>query len=271
MVEKEIIMKQIQQVFRILFLILLSIITACSAQTNVAFSHGEQVISNDKKLEQLLSDKRILLFSKTTKFRHKSIEDAIKAFQQLGQRYHFSTYSTEDAKHFTAKNLKQYDAIVFISTTGSLFNKTQRDAFKQYIQNGGGFMGIHGSSGGEGRWPWFVKLQGATFKSHGKIQAATVTKVLSPALKINRLPNNFQFTDEWYNFNRLSDKRIDVLLVDEKTFKGGKHGEYHPIAWYQEFDGGRSFYTALGHKSEAYYHPIMQTHLLDGLAFVVKK
>ncbi|WP_017446523.1 ThuA domain-containing protein [Gayadomonas joobiniege] len=220
-------------------------------------------------LSTLLAGKNLLLFSKTTKVRHASIKEAIESFEALGKQYQFSVHKTENSAEFTTDKLTNFDAIVFINTTGPLFNPTQRQAFKKYIQSGGGFMGVHASAWCELDWPWFVKLVGGTFISHPKIQSARLNKINTTDYFINRLPASFMFTDEWYNFINLNPERIDILTVDETSYQGKKiHGEHHPIAWFHHYDGGRSFYTSLGHHGDTYFNKMMQTHLLDGLLFV---
>lgn len=233
--------------------------------TLMSTAHAEE--TND--IAKLLTGKNLLLFSKTTKVRHASIKEAIESFEALGKQYQFSVQKTENSAEFTAEKLANYDAIVFINTTGNLFNKAQRQAFKAYIQAGGGFMGVHASAWCELDWPWFVKLVGGTFISHPKIQAARLNKIKTSEHFINRLPASFILTDEWYNFINLNPNRIDILTVDESSYEGKKiHGEHHPIAWFHHYDGGRSFYTGLGHHGETYFNKRMQTHLLDGLLFV---
>ncbi|AWB68925.1 ThuA domain-containing protein [Saccharobesus litoralis] len=233
-------------------------------ETSASSSHHQHVTRAD-----VIQGKRVLLFTKTSKVRHKSINSAVQAFKQMAAKHAFVVDTTQQASDFNPQNLNTYDAVVFISTTGVLLNQQQRQAFKQYIQQGGGFMGIHGSSWCELDWPWFVKLVGGTFASHPKIQAAKLINLQPNGLAFNHLPATFQLTDEWYNFTNLNPDRTDILLLDETSYQGGKHGNYHPIAWYQHYDGGKSFYTALGHSGSSYFEPLMQTHLLDGLSFLV--
>src|ERR1044071_9283149 len=81
---------------------------------------------------------RVLVFSKTTGFRHSSIPNGIAAIRKLGQENGFAVDTTEDAGAFTQKNLSRYSAVVFLSTTGDVLNAAQQDVFERYIQAGGG-------------------------------------------------------------------------------------------------------------------------------------
>lgn len=109
---------------------------------------------------------KVLVFSKTEGFRHNSIDEGIAAIQQLGLDNNFGVDATEDASLFTTENLNQYAAVIFLSTTGNVLNSEQQTAFEQYIQSGGGFVGIHAASDTEYDWPWYGGLVGAYFDSH---------------------------------------------------------------------------------------------------------
>lgn len=217
---------------------------------------------------------RVLVFSKTQGFggyRHASIEDGKKMFRKLAKEHNFKVTFTEDVQYFTDDSLSQYNAIVFLSTTGDLFNNAQQIAIQRFIQAGGGFMGIHGASGTEYNWPWYGKLVGAWFESHpeDQLQKATIRLSDTTHPAIQDLPNPWEHAEEWYNFESISSEIKVLGYVDENDYNGGKHGKNHPIFWYQEFDGGRSFYTALGHHPEAYYDPVFVTHIWGGLKYVL--
>ena len=107
---------------------------------------------------------KVLVFSKTTGFRHDSIPEGIAAVQKLGQDNNFAVDTTEDSALFTDQNLAQYQAVVFMSTTGDpLGTQEQKDAFQRYIQGGGGFVGVHAAADSGYNWAWYGKLVGAYF------------------------------------------------------------------------------------------------------------
>lgn len=218
-------------------------------------------------------DSRILVFSKTTGFRHSSIPVGIKALKKLGDRNAIQVDATEDASYFNDDSLGNYDAVVFLNTTGEVFNDAQQDAFERYIQSGRGFVGIHAAADCEYDWPWYGELVGAYFKSHPKIQKAKLEVVDRSHPSTQHLSETWRRSDEWYNFRKVpSDTGVKVLLrIDESSYEGGENGKDHPMAWYREFDGGRAFYTALGHTEDSYSEKDFLTHLLGGIRYAIGK
>jgi len=211
----------------------------------------------------------LLVFTKTDGFRHSSIPDGVKALREIGEENGYSIDHTEDAALFNADNLQQYDAVVFLNTTEDVLNGEQQEAFKEFINGGGGFVGIHAASDTEYGWPWYGRLVGAYFVSHPRIQEATVRVVDREHPSTAHLPAEWVRTDEWYNFKDIQP-HINVLAwLDESTYEGGENGENHPIAWYHEFEGGRVFYTAGGHTSESYSEPLFRRHMLGGIRYVL--
>ncbi len=215
---------------------------------------------------------KILIFTKTLGYRHTSIENGIAMFKKLGKENGFQIDTSENAEAFTDSNLKKYNAIVFLSTTGEVLDYAQQTSLKRYIEAGGGFMGIHGASGAEYNWPWYGKLVGAWFESHPpKLQSGTINLKDTNNVIVQGLPSSWNTIEEWYNFKSISPDINVLATVDENTYRGGKHGNNHPIFWYHDFDGGRSFYTALGHRPESYEDPIFVKHILGGLKYVMGK
>ena len=217
-----------------------------------------------------LEGAHILVFSKTEGFRHASIPAAIKAFGELARLHGFTLVASEDSALFTDASLFKFDAIVFLLTSGDVLDANQQAAMERYIRRSGGFVGVHSAADTEwkGDWLWYRKLVGGVFRSHPRVQNARLNVVTRDHPATVALPEPFFHVDEWYDFTDLYAHRIDLLTVDESTYSGGRHGDYHPIAWYHEFEGGRSFYTGLGHTIEAYASPEMRAHLLGGLAWV---
>lgn len=213
---------------------------------------------------------RVLVFSRTTGFRHTSIPDGRDLIQELGAEEGFGVDLTEDPAAFSADNLSTYATVIFLNTTGDVLNDLQQAVFEEYIQGGGGFVGIHSAADTEYDWPWYGQLIGTWFLSHPTIQKAEVT-VEDPSHPSTRhLPDPWTRTDEWYDFQSNPRPSVQVLLtVDESTYDGGQMDSDHPIAWYQEFDGGRAWYTAGGHTSESYREPLFADHILGGIQWTV--
>lgn len=216
-------------------------------------------------------EEKVLIFSKTKGFRHGSIESGIKAIEKLGAENDFSVEATEDANYFTEEKLSQYAAIIFLNTTGDILNHVQQTEFERYIQAGGGFVGIHAATDTEYEWPWYNKLVGAYFDGHPKTQEATLTVIDNSHESTKTLEKTWSKVDEWYNFKDIN-KNINVLIeIDEKSYEGGKNGDHHPISWYHEYDGGRSFYTEMGHTDETFENQMFLDHLLGGINYTMTK
>ncbi|MFD3533296.1 lectin [Streptomyces sp. NPDC058664] len=209
---------------------------------------------------------KVLVFSKTAGFRHSSIDDGIAALRGLGTANNFTVDATEDGQAFTTGNLAQYKAVVFLSTTGDVLNTAQQTAFEQYVQGGGGYVGIHAAADTEYDWPFYEGLAGALFHSHPAIQSATV-KVEDRAHDATaHLAGTWQRTDEWYNYRTNPRTTARVLAsLDESSYSGGNMSGDHPIAWCKDYRGGRAFYTGGGHTDESYTEPAFRRHLLGGI------
>jgi type 1 glutamine amidotransferase len=196
---------------------------------------------------------RVLVFTKTTGFRHDSIPAGVAAFRGMG----FAVDRTEDAGRFTSRRLARYEAVVFLSATGNpLARASQRRALRRYIARGGGFLGVHAAADAGSTWPWYQGLVGAAFLRHapGTSSALVTVEDSSPAAT-RGLPRAWRRTDEWYQFRDDPRPRVHVLA---SVFG-------HPIAWCQRYGGGRSVYTGMGHTIESYSEPRFLRHLRGAL------
>ncbi|MEM9917205.1 MAG: ThuA domain-containing protein [Bacteroidota bacterium] len=215
------------------------------------------------------SAKRILVFSKTAGFRHTSIPAGKAALLKLGLENKIQVDTTENSADFNEANLKKYAAVVFLNTTGDILNSYQQADFERFIQAGGGFVGIHAATDTEYDWPWYNQLVGAYFNGHPKIQKAKLLVNNKTHIATKMLPSVWERRDEWYNFKSFNAE-VNVLLdIDENSYEGGTMANKHPMSWYHEYDGGRAFYTALGHTEETYEEPLFLQHLLGGLQYAM--
>lgn len=214
---------------------------------------------------------RVLIFSFTKVFRHKNIPEGIAAIRKLGKENNFDVDTSEDASVFTDDQLKKYKAIIFLSPTGdSILNERQQASFKKFIHGGGGFVGIHAATDCLYSWDWYGKLVGAYFVKHPAIQQATLIVTDNTHISTKHLSQTWVHTEEWYNFKNFNNDVKVLIKVDEKTYNGGTMGEFHPISWYHEFDGGRAFYTALGHTAEDFNtDEIFLKHVLGGIKYAL--
>ncbi|HEU5148172.1 MAG TPA: ThuA domain-containing protein [Chryseosolibacter sp.] len=213
---------------------------------------------------------RVLVFSKTAGFVHSSISEGIAAVQKLGEENGFDVDTTKNAAYFQEDSLKKYSAVIFLNTTGNVLDYRQEAAFERYIQAGGGFVGVHAATDTEYDWRWYGKLVGGYFQSHPKTQSARFI------IKDQDFPATsfftdtvWQRTDELYNFKNFNQEVNVILTVDESSYEGGTHGGYHPMSWYHEYDGGRAFYTELGHTEESYTEENYLKHLLGGIQYAI--
>ncbi|HMQ48079.1 MAG TPA: ThuA domain-containing protein [Saprospiraceae bacterium] len=214
---------------------------------------------------------KVLVFSKTAEFRHESIEAGIAALRQIGKENGYEVIATEDPEKFDEVYLKDFSLIVFLNTTGDVLNNAQQADMERFIQAGGGFVGIHAATDTEYDWPWYGGLVGAHFAGHPEIQAAQLNTLDKKHPATKHLPDTWERTDEWYNLKDIQPGLNVLLNIDETSYKGGTNGENHPMAWYQEYDGGRAFYTAGGHTEQSYSEPLFLKHLLGGMQYAIGK
>lgn len=250
---------------------------------------------------------KVLAFSRTQAYRHASIPAGVAALEHLAtlsrrSQTPFSVHATEDAIVFNPSTLAQYRVIVFLQSSGEFFdNDIQHDALKEFVSRGGGVVGIHCASTGLPSSEFYGRLIGAVFTDHPEPQQGVVTiedpghPIFSRAAastvaarankeeavstvqetppKVKFDENEMHWFDEWYNFkaNPRSHDSVHILMsVRETSYEGGTMGEDHPIAWCQEFGGGRSFYTALGHFEEAYADSFFITNILNGILWAAQ-
>lgn len=216
-----------------------------------------------------------LLFTKTAGWHHQSINAGVTAMKGLAQRHSFNLQWHGDTRNFNDEFLEQFDVIIFLNTTEDILNEEQQKAFERFIKQGKGFVGIHSASNTEYDWPWYNELVGRMFHIHPAEQTAMLDVVDSNFPGMEIFPERFMWTDEWYEFQpEKYSERLNILLsLDETTYdptadwgdKTGKAMGEHPIAWYQYFDGGRSFYTALGHMPAIYSDPWFLHHVYGGI------
>ncbi len=210
---------------------------------------------------------RVLVFSRTLGYRHDSIAAGLTLIRQLGRDHGFGVDASEDPATFSDSGLAPYAAVVFLSTTGDVLDAGQQAAFERFIRAGRGYVGVHSAADTEYDWAWYGGLMGAYFQDHppGLHTARLVVEDRSH-VSTAHLDATWERTDEWYNFRTNPRPTVNVLItLDESTYTGGTMGSDHPIAWYHAYDGGRAWYTGLGHTAETYAEPAFIQHLLGGI------
>lgn len=219
----------------------------------------------------------VLVYTKNGKgYVHNNIPAAVRSMKELGVQYGFDVDVADTPLVFTRANLQKYNALIFTSTNNDVFDTdAQRLAFMHYIQAGGGFVGIHSVTGTERNWPWFKRLVGGTFVRHAKHQKFQEIIVDTTHPSTSFLPRRWNLDDECYYIKEINpDIHVlavhDLSTVDDKD-KPVIYGNVFPGVWCHEFDGGRQWYTALGHDSTFYSDPLFRRHILGGLQWVVEK
>lgn len=201
----------------------------------------------------------LLVFSKTAGYRHDSIAAGIAALKRLvTESGDFIITASEDATLFTPTTLSTYSVICLLHNSGEFLTDEQLSALQGFVSSGGGVFGIHCAAAGMLSSDWYRRLIGARFDMHPDPEVGSFTVVnrshpINFAAESGSPPKHWK--DEWYNFTShpAENSNLQFLLAGEtSTFKGGKHGLHHPLAWYQDFEGGRSAYIALGHFDEAW-------------------
>ena len=226
----------------------------------------------------------ILVFSKTNGFRHEeAIPAANAALATMANAHGWGTFFTENGAVFNRADLGRFAVTVWNNTSGDVLTPEQKEAFRSYIENGGGFVGIHGA-GGDPRyeWRWYVDaLLGAEFRGHPlapQFQTATI-HVEDPADSVTtHLPGEWSRVDEWYSFkNNPRGSGAHVLAtLDERTYSPRMFwmdismGADHPIVWKHCVGSGRVFYSALGHAASAYQEPLHLKMIEGAIAWAAR-
>lgn len=218
---------------------------------------------------------KALIVTTTKGWHHESLHYGVVAIQELAKKNFFDAVLFENPNGFTDDYVKQFQVIIFLNTTGDIFDSAQQKVMERFIQSGKGFVGIHSASDTEYDWDWYTKLVGRMFQIHPAVQTAKLT-ILDPSFPgLQGFMGNKIWTDEWYEFGAEKIAGLtNILSVDETSYnpvadwgakKGNGMGKLHPVAWYHNYDGGRSFYTALGHIPSNFSDPAFLNFLYGGI------
>ncbi len=220
----------------------------------------------------------VLVYSKNGKgFVHDNIPAAIASIKQIAARIGFTVDVSDDPSLFTDDNLKKYNVLIFNNTNNDVFDTDdQKLALMHYIEAGGGFVGLHSATGTERNWAWFKRMIGASFQHHAHHQPFKEIIIDSTNVSVSFLPHIWEQVDECYFFKEVNPDLHVLLVHDLSTLLDDKekpdfYGASSPSAWCHEFDGGREWYTSLGHDSTTYFKPDFQKHILGGIEWAIGK
>ena len=218
----------------------------------------------------------ILIFSHTTGYRHDSIPAGVGAITSIARSRGLTVVASEDPSIFSPRRLGQFRAIVLLSATtdpndpgSEWLVGDRRTALQRFVARGGGILAIHAAADSHYRWPWYAKLIGGRFARHPPGTPNGKLLIADKSHPANRgLPPTLERTDEWYYFDDV-DPTSKLLVTLDPGSIGEKDVNPNPISWTREVDGGRIFYTALGHTRESYSEPFFRRHLANGLDWVL--
>ncbi|HMF41331.1 MAG TPA: ThuA domain-containing protein [Polyangia bacterium] len=243
------------------------IVAACSSTRAAPPDAAATDAAPDLYIDIPAGEFGVLLFSRTTGYRHDSIPAAIAALTELGPANGYVAVSTEDPAAFNADTLGRFRVVVFLMTTGDPVDDAGQAAFEAWIGAGGNWVGVHSAADTEYNWPFYGALLGAYFKQHPAIQWATVNIEVPDHPATIGLPAPWMRTDEWYDFQTNPRDVATVLVtIDETTYTGGTMGADHPLVWaHPTTGGGRAIYTEMGHTTESWADPLFRQHVVGAI------
>ena len=221
------------------------------------------------------SDGAILIYSGTTGYRHESIPAGIDAVTAIARRHGLTVVASEDPNVFSAQSLKRFRAIVLLSCTtdpkkpeSEWLVGDRRDALQAFVHRGGGIVGIHAAADSHYFWPWYGRMIGGHFQRHPQGTPTGTVHLFGKSPLTAGLPAAKQRTDEWYYFDDYDPTSRLRVTLDPATI-GEKDVNPNPMAWTRTVDGGRVFYTAMGHTKESYSDPYFLRLVSNGLDWVL--
>lgn len=240
-------------------------------------------INLNENVKDKLAGSQVLVYTKNGKgYVHDNIASAVACIQQLGKTNNFKVDVTDDPGVFNEANLKKYQLLIFTSTNNDVFdNDEQRVQFRRYIEAGGGFVGVHSVTGTERNWTWFKMMLGETFSWHASFQKFSIKNLAPSHPSMKGVPSLWTKEDECY-FGKDLYPGIQVLMAHDLSSldttqkamiikNAGSFANYYPAVWYQHFEGGNIWVTALGHAKENYQEPTYINHLLQGIKYIANQ
>lgn len=223
--------------------------------------------------------KRVLIYTRNGEgYVHDNIAASVAALEKICSAENIATDVSDLPEVFTPENLARYDAIVFCNSNNEGFDTDdQKKTFQEFIRSRKGFAGIHIASGTEREWPWYWALVGGKFVRHPPYQTFDVVVTDPDHPSTRPLPARWTVEDECFYSNQLNPDIHVLLSVDLTTvedelmseYPGETFGLLFPLCWCHHFEGGRQWYTALGHDAAFYEDPLFVAHLRGGILWIL--
>ncbi|MHA8053376.1 ThuA domain-containing protein [Aquirufa sp. OSTEICH-129A] len=283
-------MKRILKIFAWTVVGLVISLFALGALFMYKVQHGFPVFYETEMPKLTLVENRpaILLFSKTTGFRHGESIDASKPIvQEMAKKNNWTVFETEEGGVFNEAQLAKFDLVLFNNSTGRVLNDEQQLALEKYVENGGSLMGIHGAGDNSHHWDWYVaNLLGTTFSHHPlnpQFQKAQVQLETSADSSFkSKLPASWEGNDEWYVFfDQPKDAQVVYYIDGEKILPSGNMlwmkdknfgmGKYHPVAWHKRAGKGKTFYTSMGHSKDVWGNSAYKQLIEQAIIWCISK
>jgi type 1 glutamine amidotransferase len=214
---------------------------------------------------------------------HASVQAGLQMLEELGAANDFEVVRSNGEQtdltdpQITSAGLAPFDMLFFMNTSGDLFTDPEKQIVMDFLHEKKAFAGVHAAADTERNWAWYHELVGAFFDSHSSgLQPASMTLepgVNHPALA--GLPNPWARAEEWFTFNSFAGGQtptgLQVLLRYGSAPLTNGPATGQPLAWAREWEGIRSFYTALGHDPAAFGETLVRKHVLGGILWAARR
>ena len=225
-----------------------------------------------------LKGKKMLVFTKNgAGYIHDNIQASVDMFLELAKNEQFTVDITESSAIFSTPALQAYDVIIFSNTNNDVFDtQAERDGLVKFVRSGKGIVGVHIACGTEREWGWFKQMMGGTFDFHPQFQEFPVWVVDSLHPSMAGVPSPWILKEELYVMKEMNPT-VHILMVSDFSSPGfiattpmpNTFGTVFPCVWCNTYDGGRQWFSALGHDKSYYSDPVFVHHILEGLKWVV--
>lgn len=221
---------------------------------------------------------RVLIFSKTTGYRHDSIPAGVAALKAIAGRIGADATASEDPEMFASGRLRDFEAIVLLSATTDPKNPAsewlvgeRRAALQAFVRSGGGVVAVHAAADSHYHWPWYGRMIGARFQRHPEGTPKGMVSVIDQRHPGTAgLAHDIERVDEWYYVDDYDPTAALLVTLDPASI-GEKDVNPNPMSWARSFEGGRVFTTVMGHTAESYSEPWFLRHLENGLGWTLQR